>query len=273
LRALLAEVGVDRDDAGPGWVPDDDPDAWPVLPGEPADPDRDGPGGRGWEPELPTGIGRHRSPGRTARWDPGRPGARSLWITAVLAALLLVGWTWLDRPRVDPVPEVGAATEGPSSPSPAPPVGEAAGTSDVVVVSVVGSVAQPGLVSVPTGARVADAIAAAGGLLPDADPASVNLAAVLADGQQIAVGLPGAPVAAGGDGGVGAAGGPAGGPVDLNTATVAQLDELPGLGPVLAERIVAHRTANGPFRSVEELDDVPGIGPSLFGELSGRVTV
>ncbi|RBY84885.1 ComEA family DNA-binding protein [Blastococcus sp. TF02A-30] len=269
LRALLAEVGADRDDPGAGWLPDDDPETWPVLTDGSAGADRqvlDEPvAGTG----LPEGIGRHRSPGRTARWDPGHPGARSLWIAAALAALLLVGWTWLDRPRVQPAPEEGAHVEAETSA--APPVGEAAGTSDVVVVSVVGSVARPGLVSVPAGARVADAIAAAGGLLPEADPASVNLAAVLSDGQQIAVGLPGASNGGGSD--APAQQGAGGGLVDLNTATVDELDELPGIGPVLAQRIVAHRTEQGPFRSVEELDDVPGIGPTLFAELSGLVTV
>jgi competence protein ComEA len=133
-------------------------------------------------------------------------------------------------------------------------------------VSVVGQVAAPGLVTLPSGARVADAVAAAGGLLPGADPASVNLAAVVSDGEQLAVGLPGTAPA-------GSPGAPAGARVDLNTAGVAELDALPGIGPVLAQRIVDHRTRQGPFRSVEELDDVPGIGPAIAAELAERVTV
>jgi competence protein ComEA len=140
-----------------------------------------------------------------------------------------------------------------------------------VVVSVVGLVARPGLVTLPSGARVADAIAAAGGLLPEADPASVNLAAVVADGQQIAVGVPGA--SSGGNAGSGPAPGSAAGPLNLNTATVTELDGLPGIGPVLAQRIVDHRETAGPFGSVEELDDVPGIGPATAAELAGLVTV
>jgi competence protein ComEA len=136
-------------------------------------------------------------------------------------------------------------------------------------VSVVGLVARPGLVRLRSGSRVADAIEAAGGLLPEADPASVNLAAVVTDGQQIAVGVPGA--ASDGGGGAPAAGDPGG--LVNNTATAAELDGLPGIGPVLAQRIVDHRSSSGPFGSVEELDDVPGIGPSIAAELAGLVTV
>ena len=112
-------------------------------------------------------------------------------------------------------------------------------TSSTVVVSVVGLVARPGLVTLPSGARVADAVEAAGGFLPEADPASVNLAAVVADGEQIAVGVPGRRPP--GQGAVALR--RAGGPVDLNTATAAELDALPGIGPVLAQRIVDYRDA------------------------------
>jgi competence protein ComEA len=219
------------------------------------------------EAVLPRGVGRHRAPGPESRWDPGRYGARSLWIAGLLAALLLAGWTWLDRPRVEPVDGAPASSTAP----PSPPVGEVAETSATVVVSVVGQVASPGLVTLPTGSRVADAIAAAGGLLAEADPASVNLAAVVADGEQIAVGLSGA-VPAGGVSASGTESG-AGGLVDLNAADVAELDALPGIGPVLAQRIVDHRSRQGPFRSVEELDDVPGIGPATAAELAELVTV
>jgi competence protein ComEA len=146
-------------------------------------------------------------------------------------------------------------------------VGEAAQTASTVVVSVVGLVTHPGLVTLPTGARVADAVAAAGGLLPGADPASVNLAAVVADGQQVAVGVPGAA------GGTSAPADGSGGPVNLNTATAEQLDALPGIGPVLAQRIVAYREQNGRFTAVEQLDDVPGIGPSIYDRLAALVTV
>jgi competence protein ComEA len=139
-----------------------------------------------------------------------------------------------------------------------------------VVVSVVGLVARPGLVTVPNGSRVADAVTAAGGLLPDADPASVNMAAVVADGQQVAIGVPGVAAAGAGSASSATAGA---GPVDLNTATVAELDALPGIGPVLAQRIIDYRSQQGRFTSVDQLDDVPGIGPALYGRLVGSVTV
>jgi competence protein ComEA len=267
LRLLLDE----RSRPG-GWVPGDLPEEVPAATGPdwtdddavtaPLEREESGTGA-----VLPGGIGRHRAPGPETRWDPGRYGARSLWIAGLLAGLLLAGWTWLDRPRVEPVDGAPAVSSVP----PTPPVGEVAETSATVVVSVVGQVTSPGLVTLPTGSRVADAIEAAGGLLPEADPASVNLAAVVADGEQLAVGLP-ATVAAGG-GQPGSAGPGGGGLLDLNTAGVAELDALPGIGPVLARRIVEYRSRQGPFRSVEELDDVPGIGPAIAAELAELVTV
>jgi competence protein ComEA len=273
LRALLSE-GTRQG----GWLPDDDlgaDDGSPdhgLRPDVAGRPDREGPDGL--DGGLPRGIGRHRSPGPAVRWDPGRRGARSLWLAGVLAALLLVGWTWLDRPRVEPVPHVpaGAAPAAVSAEPPAPPVGEVAETSPTLVVSVVGLVARPGLVTLTSGSRVADAVEAAGGLLPEADPASLNLAAVVSDGEQVAVGVPGA--ARDPADGAGSAASPGTGRrVDLNTATVAELDTLPGIGPVLAERIVDHRTTQGPFTSTDQLDDVPGIGPAIAAELAELVTV
>ncbi|WP_448613544.1 ComEA family DNA-binding protein [Modestobacter sp. URMC 112] len=285
LRAVLAEMGRQ-----PGWVPPDDlldgdgdpaADRQPGRPGPllraPAhhtddldhvdgDPDADDP-----DDGLPGGLGRHRAPGSAARLDPGRPGARALCATALAAAVLVGGWTWADRPEVEPVTAGVAATSpaaspgpsaAPTEPSPAPP------SSAVLVVSVVGQVARPGLVTLPVGSRVADALTAAGGLLPEADPAAVNAAALLTDGQQVAVGVPGAP--AGAPPGTGGAGT---GLLDLNAATVADLDALPGIGPVLAQRIVDHRATQGPFTSVEQLDDVSGIGPAIYAELAELVTV
>lgn len=218
-------------------------------------------------------AGRHRAAGAGVRVTPGRTSSRALWVAALVAAVAVGGWSWLSRPAVEPVdPGAAVPVTAPADPTAvqadvaAPPPT----TPAVVVVAVVGQVVTPGLVTLPVGSRVADAVAAAGGLLPEADPAGFNAAALLSDGQQVAVGVPGAvaaPVAAGG------AGGPAGGPVDLNAATVADLDALPGIGPVLAQRIVDHRTANGPFASVEQLDDVSGIGPALYGEVSPLVTV
>ncbi|MGY1734216.1 ComEA family DNA-binding protein [Geodermatophilus sp. SYSU D01045] len=276
-----------------GWLPDDDPLESPPGTGVALLRRPEPPGGRGEDDlgthldderddpddqadgRLPGGLGRHRAPGRAVRLDPGRRGGAALWLTGLLVALLLAGWTWLQRPEVEPAPEpvpaggepVAAGVEpAPAATTESAPA-EAAGARTTVVVSVVGLVVTPGLVTLPEGARVADAVAAAGGLLPEADPASVNLAAVVSDGQQIAVGVPGAAPAP-------AAGGAApAGPLDLNAATVADLDALPGIGPVLAQRIVDHREQHGRFTSVEQLDDVPGIGPAVYGDLADLVRV
>jgi competence protein ComEA len=263
-----------------GWLPDDDPLEDPPRTGvallRPTAHDLDGapddaPGDDGDE-QLPGGLGRHRAPGRAVRVDPGRRGSAALWLTGLLAALLLGGWTWLQRPEVAPAPEptvVPAVVPAVEDDGEGTAAGEAAETRGTVVVSVVGLVVSPGLVTLPEGARVADAVAAAGGFLPEADPASVNLAAVVSDGQQVAVGVPGAAAPASGPAG-GAA--PAG-PLDLNAATVADLDGLPGIGPVLAQRIFDHREQHGRFTSVEQLDDVAGIGPAVYAELAGLVRV
>lgn len=277
LRALL------EDSAGGGWVPelDDEPsDGAARRPEGPAPPPA--PAADEHSPDdvalveptaLPSNTGRHRAPGRAARWDPGRDGARSLWIAGLVAALLLAGWTWVDRPSVEPAPVAVPGEGALGSGTPAPPVGEAAETSTAVVVSVVGLVARPGLVTLPAGARVADAVDAAGGLLPGADPASVNLAALVADGAQIAVGVPGAVAGSVGGAAVTGGGPGSGGRINLNAATVGELDALPGIGPVLAQRIVDHRTRNGPFRSIDQLDDVEGIGPATAAELAELVAV
>ncbi|MGY1858458.1 ComEA family DNA-binding protein [Modestobacter sp. SYSU DS0290] len=271
LRALLAEGQHS------GWVPDEDDDR--PAGSDDREPDDvlttplDGPAdGPVDEPGLPAGLGRHRAPGPAARVSPGRPGAWTLWAVAVLAAAVVVGWTWADRPVVEQVPAGSSSTAPDDQPVATPAV--APGNTDPstdapVVVSVIGQVATPGLVTLPAGSRVADALAAAGGLLPEADPASVNAAAVLVDGEQLAVGLPGAVAAPAEARG----GGPAGGLLDLNRATVAELDALPGIGPVLAQRIVDHRGTHGPFTNVEQLDDVSGIGPAIFADLVDRVTV
>lgn len=138
-----------------------------------------------------------------------------------------------------------------------------------IVVSVVGRVARPGLVTLPEGARVADALREVGGPIPDADLGGLNLARRLADGEQIYVGIPtplGAEPAPVGSGPPGVAD-----KVDLNTATLAGLDTLPGVGPVTAQRIVDWRTKHGRFDSVEQLREIDGIGPSRFDRLKDLV--
>jgi competence protein ComEA len=150
------------------------------------------------------------------------------------------------------------------------PVAPASTAPSVLVVDVAGAVRRPGLYRLPKGARIADAIARAGGMGRGAAAASVNLAAPLADGEQVLV-----PSAVGGGAVAGLAGGGApspSAPVDLNSATVEQLDALPGVGPVTAQKIVDYRTEHGPFTSIDDLDAIPGIGPSRIENLRGLVT-
>ncbi len=160
------------------------------------------------------------------------------------------------------------------------PVAVIAGGATVVV-HVVGQVRHAGVVRLPTGARVEQALAAAGGATAKADLVRVNLARPVVDGEQIVVPKPGEPIV-GADGAPSAGGepagpaGPAGSPhtlIDLNTATVAQLDELPGIGPVLAQRILDWRAQNGRFSTVDELGEVSGIGEKVLARLRPLVRV
>ena len=150
------------------------------------------------------------------------------------------------------------------------PAGAAAGPGGhggALYVHVAGAVKRPGLYRVRAGSRAASAIARAGGPARRADVAAVNLAAPLEDGQQVIVPRAGAGAA----GGTGAAGGAAGGKVSLATASPDQLDELDGIGPTLAERIVQYRDSHGGFRSVQELREVEGIGEKRFATLEDAV--
>lgn len=137
-----------------------------------------------------------------------------------------------------------------------------------IVVDVVGAVRRPGLYRLRRGARVADAVARAGGLTRRAERTAVNLAAPVADGQQVLVAARGTVVGAGG---AGVGGAPTGGPVSLSTASAEQLDTLPGVGPVTAQKIVSYREQHGPFTAVAQLDAIPGIGPARLDELKGLV--
>jgi len=173
----------------------------------------------------------------------------------------------------------GADGAGAMTPADGAALAEAAGAGQAaaVVVHVVGQVATPGLVRVPTGSRVADALAGAGGATAEADLSRVNLARLVVDGEQVVVPRPGEPVTvppvAPTVGSAGATGAAPDGPVDLNTADEAALDALPGIGEVLAGRIIAWRAERGPFTSVEELGEVSGIGDALLGSLAPLVTV
>ncbi|MBT2518908.1 ComEA family DNA-binding protein [Streptomyces sp. ISL-90] len=154
-----------------------------------------------------------------------------------------------------------------------PSVGEVATTP--LLVHVLGAVAKPGLVELAAGSRVVDAVAAAGGFTVEADPAGVNLARPVVDGEQLVVlaigeAPPPGPVA-GASAGSSGAGPPGDAVVHLNTADLAALDTLPRIGPALAQRIIDWRDANGPFTSVDQLLEVAGIGDAVFAGLADRV--
>ena len=157
------------------------------------------------------------------------------------------------------------------APLPSPPT-ETAGVTGLeaarVVVDVVGAVRRPGLYRLEQGSRIADAVARAGGATGKADLAQVNLAAPLADGEQVVVPKRGV---AGASGSAPGGTGTASGPVHLSTATLDQLDSLPGIGPVTAQKILDYRAKHGAFSSVDELDAVPGIGPSRMDQLRDLV--
>lgn len=152
-------------------------------------------------------------------------------------------------------------------------------TSARLKVHVVGAVAHPGLYEIEPGSRVADALEKAGGATPAADLNQINLAAKLADGQQLVVPEAGAAGVAAGAGGAGSgAGGGSGAPavnqpVNINTATAEQLTALDGVGPKTAQKIIEYREANGGFKSVEELLEVPGIGPAKFEQIRNQAVI
>ena len=165
---------------------------------------------------------------------------------------------------------LGAGTTTTAAPLPPPPAmaGVTGLPSSRVVVDVVGAVRRPGLYRLAHGSRIADALTRAGGATSKADLAQVNLAAPLADGEQVVVpqGRPGGAAGASAT----SPGAPAG-PVQLSTATVEQLDSLPGVGPVTAQKILDYRQKHGAFQSVDELDAVPGIGPKRLDQLRDLV--
>ncbi|MFF1880052.1 ComEA family DNA-binding protein [Pseudarthrobacter sp. NPDC058196] len=266
----------------------------------------DGPGSAGFEYQGPgqpdetgtvSGAGGRKDAAPRLRWRVG------LRVAALLAAVAVAAgaWFWWQAGAVAPeiLPLGGVGTSGGSHPSPEDPVaGSAEGRPDssadsgqsqgvsasggLVVVHVAGAVGSPGVFRLRQGSRVDDAIAAAGGPAADADVDRLNLALVLEDGQKVQVPKVGEPLPAAQ--GTGSADGPEtagpaagtrhpGGKINLNTASMAELDTLPKVGPVLAQRIVDWRKDHGPFKSVEELDAVDGVGPKMLESLLPLVTV
>jgi competence protein ComEA len=181
-----------------------------------------------------------------------------------LAAAALVGGLWLTRPPAAP-PEVSL----PFAPTSSVPGPTTSSSLDVVVVHVAGAVVTPGVHELEPGARVIDAIHAAGGLAPEADSARINLAAPVTDGERVYVPVVGEAMPTAPSGGSESAGGP----VDLNQADEAALDALPGVGPATASAIVEHRARIGRFTSVDQLLDVRGIGEAKLEQLRPLVTV
>lgn len=251
-------------------------------------------------PELPAPTLGQRVAARVpVRLDPGRRAAVAVGLAVLVAAGGTGVWLMSARPRAMPVsatapgvsaapPLAGSSGSG-ASPPVAPPLsgtlsGSASAAATELVVDVAGKVRHPGLYRLEPGARVDDAITAAGGPVGHVDLSRLNLAAKVVDGQQIAVGLPGAAgggpppggVDAGGTGGggAGAGGGTTGGaPVSLNSASLEQLEQLPGVGPVLGQHILDWRTQHGGFASIDQLQDVSGIGDVKFAALKPLVTL
>ena len=228
-------------------------------------------------PEEPAGpVAPSRLPGPYA-FDPGRRGVRALAAVAAVVVLAAAGWAWWSRPRPEPVAiESPAVTElAETAPDPAQVAPAVAASGAEVVVAVAGKVRRPGLVRLPPGARVADALDAAGGALPGVDVALLNLARKVTDGELILVGVTAPPGGQPGaqPGGAAPPGAAGTTKVNLNTATLAELDALPGVGPVLAQRILDHREQQGAFRAVNDLRQVNGIGDARYEELKDLVTV
>jgi competence protein ComEA len=212
-------------------------------------------------------------------------------VAALLVLLAVAGvfaWMRIADSRAEQVPLAAPSTVVAGSGS-AGGDGESGSGSDVaspapsqavILVHVLGAVAAPGVVELPEGARVRDALAAAGGLTPDADPAELNLAAVVGDGCQIIVGTLYAPDgrvvdglgwSSGSSGSSGS--GSSGAKVNINTANQALLETLPGVGPVTAQKILAWRDAHGKFTAIAELQEIDGIGPKTMAQLEPYVTV
>ena len=309
LDALIAELAVARGEEPPvpeQAVPEQAvPDA-AVLDAARATPARSH--GRRVPPDERPPGGRHaqrplRTRRRLASWvDDRLPaavqgrahlGSAQFGLVALVVAVgLVVGAWWLvrsagssevgevapPRPTVSSPAAPGGSDAGPVSSTPPVDGQPSAAAGEQIVVDVVGKVRRPGIAVLPVGSRVVDAVRAAGGMRPGVDPATVNLARLLTDGEQVAIGLPsvawatvGPPASPGSGSGTGT--GVGGGLVNLNTADQATLETLPGVGPVTAAAILEWRAERGGFTSVDELLEVSGIGDATLAEIAPHVTV
>lgn len=189
---------------------------------------------------------------------PPSQAVRPIFKIVIALVLITAGLVWLNRPALVAVPEIASLGIPITTSTDSP---ELVQGIDQIVVDVKGDVTRPGLVTLPAGSRVADAITAAGGVIPSANMTTINLAERLLDGQMIFIGnsnsmeLTSDPR------------------INLNLATETELDSLPGVGPVMAGRIIAWRESNQRFHSIEELQEVPGIGPKVFANLKSLIRI
>ena len=214
--------------------------------------------------------------------------SRLKWpLTGVVALVIIAGSWWLGQGTNVPTPtaiSLLTVIEPTATLAPQPtisPTAQATATPPMVAVYVSGAVKKPGVYRLSDGARVDDAVRAAGGLASDADAVRVNLAARVRDEQQIYVPTMGeivapvAPLSGGNEPANTVAATPTvgDGKVNINTASVAEFEPLPRIGPAIAQRIIDYRTANGPFATIEDLQNVKGIGPATFADLKDKISV
>jgi len=257
----------------------------PMTPPPPAPPPAQGPAQGPVPADAAPGL-LERLTRLPIRADPGRRGAIALGVAVLVTAVVTGGWVLSTRPhalavsggRADPAAvasaQSAAASAGSLKPDPRPRPASSTASAPTLVVDIAGKVRHPGLYRLPPGSRVDDAVRAAGGGLPGVDLTNLNLAAKIVDGQQIAVGMPGAVTGAGASGASpGSTASAVTAPLDINSATLAQLETLPGVGPVLGQHILDWRAAHGRFSATDQLREVPGIGDVKFAALRPRVTV
>jgi competence protein ComEA len=272
LTMLGRELGRDLEDpAGPGAGTADADLTDPVVPREPGRHSRRRPvplTGRGvaWlQDRLPATL-----QGRVSL------GVGHVAVLAVVAAVALAVTAYVTiraRPASTPVPQVRATPPSSTAGPLATPTGvaTAGGTGGSVVVDIAGKVRRPGVTTLPAGSRVVDAIREAGGPRRGVDLSPINLARVLVDGEQILVGV--APVPGVAASASSQPGGPPGALINLNTAALTELDSLPGVGPVTAQKILDWRSAHGAFTAIDELLEVDGIGEKTLADLAPHLTL
>ncbi|MEV5143921.1 ComEA family DNA-binding protein [Streptomyces sp. NPDC052727] len=263
---------------GTAAVAEPEPGGAVRSPGPEPEPASEEPGAPDWRQRAGLALRERMPVWLQTRYGVERRGAVALAVVLVAAAVFAVQHFWAGRPQQVSAPQVVRAQAPFAKKSEGATAGPAVGTSPTagaeIVVDVSGKVRKPGIRRLPAGARVADALRAAGGVRPGVSTEGLNRARFLVDGEQVVVGTPAgaaAPPAPAGGSLTGSTGTGPPAPVSLNTATAEQLDTLPGVGPVLAQHIIDYRTRHGGFRSVDELREVNGIGDRRFTDLRDLV--